>query len=39
MIAACSSAGYDEVTLRREFLNRLFRTLNWDIGNKAGPTL
>lgn len=30
------SAGYDEASLRREFLDPFFRALGWDIENRAG---
>jgi type I restriction-modification system DNA methylase subunit len=33
---AYKSAGYDEASLRQEFLNPLFRALGWDMENKAG---
>ncbi|MEI7929730.1 MAG: hypothetical protein WCH40_14360, partial [Verrucomicrobiales bacterium] len=29
-------AGYDEASLRQEFLNPLFSALGWDVENKAG---
>ena len=29
-------AGYDEASLRQEFLNPLFAALGWDVENKAG---
>jgi hypothetical protein len=35
-LAAYKSGGYDEASLRQEFLNPLFRALGWDIENKAG---
>jgi len=35
-LAAYKSAGYDEASLRQEFLNPFFRALGWDIENKAG---
>ena len=38
-LAAYKSAGYDEASLRQEFLNPLFRALGWDIENKAGLIL
>ena len=30
------SPGYDEASLRQEFLNPLFRALGWDVENLAG---
>ena len=30
------SSGYDEASLRQEFLNPLFRALGWDVENLAG---
>ncbi len=38
-LAAYKSGGYDEASLRQEFLNPLFRALGWDIENKAGLIL
>ena len=35
-LAACKSAGYDEHSLRKEFLDPFFRALGWDVENKAG---
>ena len=35
-LAAYKSAGYDEASVRQEFLNPLFRALGWDMENKAG---
>ena len=35
-LPAYKSAGYDEASLRQEFLNPFFRALGWDIENKAG---
>ena len=35
-LAAYKSAGYDEASLRQEFLNPFFRALGWDIENRAG---
>jgi hypothetical protein len=35
-LVAYKSGGYDEASLRQEFLNPLFRALGWDIENKAG---
>ncbi len=35
-IAQYKSSAYDEASLRQEFLNPLFRSLGWDIENKAG---
>jgi len=32
------SNAYDEASLRQEFLNPLFRTLDWDMENKAGSS-
>ena len=33
---AYKSAGYDEASVRQEFLNPIFRALGWDMENKAG---
>lgn len=38
-LAAYKSGGYDEASLRQEFLNPFFRALGWDIENKAGLIL
>ena len=35
-LAAYKSPGYDEASLRQEFLNPFFRALGWDIENRAG---
>ncbi len=35
-LALYKSAGYDEASLRQEFLNPFFRTLGWDVENTAG---
>ena len=35
-LPACKSAGYDEASLRQEFLNPFFRALGWEIENRAG---
>lgn len=34
--AQYKSTAYDEASLRQEFLNPLFRSLGWDVENKAG---
>jgi hypothetical protein len=33
---AYKSGGYDEASLRQEFLNPFFRALGWDVENRAG---
>ncbi|MCG3149834.1 MAG: hypothetical protein PCFJNLEI_03299 [Verrucomicrobiae bacterium] len=38
-LPALKSAGYDEASLRQEFLNPFFRALGWDMENKAGLIL
>ena len=35
-LAHYSEKGYDEASLRNEFLNPFFRALGWDVENKAG---
>ncbi len=35
-LAHYKNAGYDEASLRQEFLNPLFSALGWDVENKAG---
>jgi predicted type IV restriction endonuclease len=35
-LAAYKSPGYDEASLRQEFLNPFFRALGWDVENTAG---
>ncbi|MGA2541124.1 MAG: hypothetical protein ABSG78_06125 [Verrucomicrobiota bacterium] len=34
-LAQLKSPGYDEASLRQEFLNPFFRELGWDLENKA----